>query len=344
VSEVTTIGLDIAKNVFQAHGSDERGHVLFSKRITRGKLLGFFAAQPRCVVALEACGGAHHWARELAHLGHEVRLIPPKYVKPFVKRHKNDAVDAEAICEAAQRPTMRFVAVKSEEQQAAGLVFRTRDLLVRQRTQLINAIRGHLTEYGWVAPKGPSHVAMLADLLEEDEMASSLPEAARMMFRLMLDLLGELDNKVAELDKEIAKRAREDEISRRLMTIPGIGPITATAIAALAPPAETFAKGRDFAAWLGLTPLQKSTGGKQKLGATSKMGERTLRRLLIIGSSAVVLQASKRGAPEGSWLAKMLARKPRMLVTVALANKTARIVWALLTKQEVYKAPVAAMA
>jgi transposase len=344
VSEVTTIGLDIAKNVFHAHGADERGHALFSKRITRGKLLGFFASQPRCVVALEACGGAHHWARELSRLGHEVRLIPPKYVKPFVKRHKNDAVDAEAICEAAQRPTMRFVTMKSEEQQAAGLVFRTRDLLVRQRTQLINAIRGHLTEYGWVAPKGPSHVAMLADLLEEDEMASSLPEGARTMFRLMLDLLGELDSKVVELDKEIAKRAREDEISRRLMTIPGIGPITATAIAALAPPAETFTKGRDFAAWLGLTPLQKSTGGKQKLGATSKMGERTLRRLLIIGSSAVVLQASKRGAPEGSWLAKMLARKPRMLVTVALANKTARIVWALLTKQEVYKAPVAAMA
>jgi len=248
VSEVTTIGLDIAKNVFHAHGADERGHALFSKRITRGKLLGFFASQPRCVVALEACGGAHHWARELSRLGHEVRLIPPKYVKPFVKRHKNDAVDAEAICEAAQRPTMRFVAMKSEEQQAAGLVFRTRDLLVRQRTQLINAIRGHLTEYGWVATKGPSHVAMLADLLEEDEMASSLPEAARTMFRLMLDLLGELDSKLVELDKEIAKRAREDEISRRLMTIPGIGPITATAIAALAPPAETFTKGRDFAA------------------------------------------------------------------------------------------------
>jgi transposase len=172
---------------------------------------------------------------------------------------------------------------------------------VRQRTQLINAIRGHLTEYGWVAPKGPSHVTMLADLLEEEEMASSLPEAARAMFRLMLDLLAGLDGKIADLDKEIARRAREDEVSRRLMTVPGIGPISATAIAALAPPAETFAKGRDFAAWLGLTPLQRSTGGKQKLGATSKMGERTLRRLLIIGSSAVVLQASKRGAPKGSW-------------------------------------------
>jgi transposase len=183
MEEVITIGLDIAKHVFHAHGADERGRAVFSKRISRAKLLEFFASQPRCVVALEACGGAHHWARQLISLGHDVRLIPPAYVKPFVKRHKNDAIDAEAICEAAQRPSMRFVAIKSEEQQAAGLVFRTRDLLVRQRTQLINAIRGHLTEYGWVAPKGPSHVAMLADLLEEEEMASSLPQAARSMFR-----------------------------------------------------------------------------------------------------------------------------------------------------------------
>jgi transposase len=281
---------------------------------------------------------------QLAQLGHQVRLIPPAYVKPFVKRQKNDANDAEAICEAAQRPSMRFVAVKSERQQAAALVFRTRDLLVRQRTQLINAIRGHLAEYGWIAPKGPSHVAILADLLKDEEMASSLPEAARAMFRLMLDLLAGLAGKIAALDKEIARRARDDEVSRRLMTVPGIGPISATAIAALAPPAETFAKGRDFAAWLGLTPLQRSTGGKRKLGATSKMGERTLRRLLIIGSSAVVLQASKRGAPRGSWLEQMLARKPRMLVTVALANKMARIIWALLVKQENYRAPVAAKA
>ncbi|MEY9155663.1 IS110 family transposase [Bradyrhizobium japonicum] len=342
--EVSIIGLDIAKHVFHVHGADGKGRALFSKRISRVKLLDFFAAQPICTVALEACGGAHHWARQLAQLGHNVRLIPPAYVKPFVKRQKNDAIDAEAICEAAQRPSMRFVAVKSEEQQAAGLVFRTRDLLVRQRTQLINAIRGHLTEYGWIAPKGPSHVAKLSDPIEEDAMASSLPEAARPMLRVMLDLLAELNGKIADLDQEIARRAREDEVSRRLMTIPGIGPISATAIAALAPPAETFAKGRDFAAWLGLTPLQRSTGGKQKLGATSKMGERTLRRLLIVGSSAVVQQASKRGAPKGSWLEQMLAGKPRMLVTVALANKMARIVWALLIKQENYRAPVAAKA
>ena len=343
MNEVTTIGLDIAKNVFHAHGADGSGRQLFSCRITRAKLLEFFAGQPRCLVALEACGGAHHWARELTRQGHDVRLIPPAYVKPFVKRQKNDAADAEAICEAVQRPNMRFVAIKSEEQQASALVFRTRDLLVRQRTQTINAIRGHMAEYGWVAPKGPSWVTMLGDLVD-DEIGQSLPQAARDMFRVMLGMLEELDLQIATLDKEIERRAREDEVARRLMTIPGIGPIAATAIAALAPAAETFRRGRDFAAWLGLTPRQKSTGGKTRLGRTSKMGERTLRRLLIIGSSAVVQHASRRGAPEGSWLAKMLARKPRMLVTVAQANKTARIIWAVLMKKEDYKAPVAAAA
>ena len=228
--------------------------------------------------------------------------------------------------------------------QAAALVFRTRDLVVKQRTQLGNAIRGHLAEYGWVAPKGTAHLAMLADLLEGGKIGETLPEASRPMFAMMVDMLAELDKRVAALDKEIARRAREDEVARRLMTIPGVGPITATAIAAIAPPAETFAKGRDFAAWLGLVPKQASTGGKQKLGAISRMGERTLRRLLIIGASSVVLQASKRGAPVGSWLEGMLARKPRMLVTVALANKMARTVWALLVKQEVYRAPVAVAA
>lgn len=339
MEEVSTIGLDIAKSVFQAHGADAAGRQLFSHRITRAKVLPFFAAQPRCLVAMEACGSAHHWARELTLLGHEVRLIPPAYVKPFVKRQKNDAADAEAICEAARRPNMRFVAVKSEEQQASGLVFRTRDLLVRQRTQTINAIRGHLAEYGWVAPRGPSWVSMLGEMVE-DELGASLPPAARDMFRIMLGLLDELDVRIGQLDKEIARRAREDEVARRLMTIPGIGPIAATAIAALAPAMETFRCGRDFAAWLGLAPRQKSTGGKTRLGHISKMGERTLRRLLIIGASAVVQHASRRGAPEGSWLAGMLARKPRMLISVAQANKTARIVWAVLMTKQDYRARV----
>jgi transposase len=345
MEEVTTIGLDIAKSVFHAHGADASGQMVFSRRLTRAKLLEFFAGQPRCMVALEACGGAHHWARELTVLGHDVRLIPPAYVKPFVKRSKSDAIDAEAICEAAQRPSMRYAAIKTEEQQASAMVFRTRDLLVRQRTQLINAIRGHLAEFGWVAPKGPSHVSVLVSLLdEEEELGASLPGAARVMLQVMTGQLARLDEEVALLDKEIARRAREDEDARRLMTIPGVGPITATALLALAPPIETFSKGRDFAAWLGLTPRQHSSGGREKLGSISKMGERTLRRLLIIGSSAVVLHASKRGAPKGSWLEQMMARKPRMLVTVALANKTARIVWAVLAKKEDYRAPVAVAA
>ena len=341
MNEVTTIGLDIAKQVFHAHGADASGSMLFSRRISRAKLISFFTSQPCCVVAMEACGGSHHWARELIALGHQVRLIAPAYVKPFVKRQKNDAADAEAICEAAQRPGMRFVPVKGEEQQASAVVFRARDLLVRQRTQLINALRGLLAEYGWVAPKGLFHIAGMMQRIEDP--SCGLPESARSIFVMMIDSVKALDERIAVLDRVIAKRAREDAVARRLMTIPGIGPITATALTALAPPPESFRKGRDFAAWLGLTPLQRSTGGKQKLGAISKMGERTLRRLLIIGSSAVVLHASKRGAPAGSWLAQMMARKPRMLVTVALANKTARIAWAVMARNEVYRAPAVAV-
>jgi transposase len=329
--------MDIAKQVFQIHGADETGAVVLRKKLGRAKVLTFFASQPPCVVAMEACGGSHYWAREIAKLGHEVKLIAPKYVKPFVKRQKNDMADAEAICEAAQRPTMRFVAVKSEAAQASGLVFRARDLLVRQRTQIINALRGHLTECGWVVAKGTAHVAQLT-LIESP--TAQLPAEVRQCLGVLAASLKDLDEKIDLLDGEITKRAKQDPVARRLTTIPGIGPITATAIAALAPPVGSFSKGRDFAAWVGLTPLQKSTGGKQKLGATSRMGERTIRRLLIIGASAVVRQAARRGAPKDSWLARMLARKPRMLVTVALANKTARIVWALLTKGEVYKAPV----
>jgi transposase len=339
VSEVSIIGLDIAKHVFQVHGADASGVAVLCKKISRAKLLPFFTSQPRCRVVLEACGSAHHWARELMKLGHDVRLIAPAYVKPFVKRQKNDAADAEAICEAAQRPSMRFVPVKSEAQQAAAMVFRGRDLLVRQRTQISNALRSHMAEYGWIVAKGLAHLDKLAELIADP---TAVPEGVRSVCAVLIENLAVLDRQIALLDKEIGRRSREDEVARRLMTIPGVGPITATAITALAPPPETFAKGRDFAAWVGLTPRQRSTGGKQRLGAISKMGERTLRRLLIIGSSAVVLHASKRGAPRGSWLEQMLARKPRMLVTVALANKTARIVWAVLMKNEDYRAPAVA--
>jgi transposase len=340
MGEISTIGLDLAKNVFQAHGADASGSVLFRKKLRRHQVLTFFAAQPSCTVAMEACGSSHYWAREIRRLGHQVRLIPPAYVKPFVKRQKNDAADAEAICEAAQRPTMRFVAPKSEQAQAAAIVFRARDLLVRQRTQIINALRGHLAEFGLIVAKGPAHVPHLLQAVEDE--AEPIPELARPILRMLVATLHRLDEQIAGLDREVARRAKEDETARRLMTIPGVGPVTAVALAALAPPAETFRCGRDFAAWVGLTPLQRSTGGKQKLGATSKMGERTLRRLLIIGANSVLLQVARNGAPSGSWIARMVAHKPPMLVRVALANKMARIVWALLARGEVYRAPAAA--
>ena len=340
MGDVTIIGLDIAKSVFQVHGADASGSVVFRKKLGRGRLLAFFATHPACVVAMEACAGGHHWGRELTRLGHEVRLIPPAYVKPFVKRQKNDEADAEAICEAAQRPTMRFVPVKSREQQASGVVFRARDLLVRQRTQLTNGLRGHLAEYGYIAPKGVAYVERLVARIEDPD--SDLPETARASLQVMVRMIASLEAEIAVLDREIARRAKEDPVTCRLMTIPGIGPITAAALTALAPGAEAFRCGRDFSAWLGLTPVQRSTGGKQKLGQITKMGERTLRRLLVIGASAVIKQALTRGAPAGSWLAQMLARKPRMLVAVALANKTARIVWALLSKGGVYRAPALA--
>jgi transposase len=337
MGEVSTIGLDLAKSVFQVHGADASGAVLFRKKLRRHQVLTFFAAQRPCTVAMEACASSHHWAREIGRLGHAVRLIPPAYVKPFVKRQKNDAADAEAICEAAQRPTMRFVAPKSEQAQASALVFRARDLLVRQRTQIINALRGHLAEFGIVVAKGPAHVPHLVQAVEDE--AEPIPELARPILQLMIETLHRLDEQIARLDREVAQRAKENETARRLMTIPGVGPVTAVALVALAPPAETFKCGRDFAAWVGLTPLQHSTGGKQKLGATSKMGERTLRRLLIIGANSVLLWVARNGAPAGSWIGRMLARKPPMLVRVALANKMARIVWALLARGEVYRAP-----
>ena len=269
----------------------------------------------------------HYWGREIAALGHEVRLVPPIYVKPFVKRHKNDAVDAEAITEAARRPTMYFVAVKTEAQQARGMLFRTRDLLVRQRTQSINALRGHLAEYGVVAPQGRARIGQLSGVLEDGDCG--LPETVVELGWLLLGRIDELDGKIDGLDRELRASARVEEETARLMTIPGIGPVTAMAIQAFAPPMESFRRGRDFSAWLGLVPRRHTTGGKPSLGRISKMGQRDLRRLLVTGAMAVVQHAVRRGEITDPWLAGMLARKPKKLVAVALANRTARRVWAL---------------
>lgn len=342
MENVSIIGLDLAKSVFQLHGARADGSVAFRIKLTRAKLLPFFASAPRCVVAMEACAGAHHWGREISAMGHDVRLIAPIHVKPFVVRNKNDAIDAQAIAEAASRPTMRFVPLKSTQTQASAMIFKARDLLVRQRTQTINALRGHMAEFGVVAPNGPVHIARLAHALEDP--ATTLPTAVVSLCRMLLSQIAALGNEIARLDKELLARARQDDTARRLMTIPGIGVICATAMEALAPPPETFRKGRDFAAWLGLTPRQHSSGGKTRLGPTTKMGQRDLRRLLICGAVALVRWAARKGATSGSWLAGMLERKPRMVVAVAMANRMARIVWALMAKGGVYKVPAAANA
>lgn len=334
MDKVSIIGLDLAKNVFQAHGADKAGHRVFSKKISRAGLLAFFSSIPPCLVAMEACASAHHWGRCLAELGHEIRLIPPIYVKPFVKRQKNDAADAEAIAEAASRPTMRFVPVKSAEQQAAGMVFKTRDLFVRQKTQAINALRGHLAEHGVVAPQGSIHLKRLQLALMDEERA--IPEAVRLHAELILEQIADLQIRIDKLEKEIAATSRSNEIAARLMTIPGIGPVTAAAILALAPHPSAFRRGRDFSAWMGLTPRQNSSGGKERLGRTSKMGQKDLRRLLIIGAMSVVKWAARKGAPDGSWLARMIERKPKMLVAVALANRMGRIIWALMANGGTY--------
>jgi len=340
MGEVSTIGLDLAKSVFQAHGADASGAVLFRKKLRRDQVMAFFASQPRCLVAMEACGGGHYWAREIAELGHQTRLIPPSYVKPFVKRQKNDANDAEAICEAVQRPTMRFVIPKTAQAQAAATVFRARDLLVRQRTQIINALRGHLAEFGMVVPKGAQNLPKLVGLIQDG--GSGIPTEARSIFEVLAQTLELLQSKICLLDVEITRRARSDGLAKRLMTVPGVGSIVATALVALAPAPETFKRGRDFAAWVGLTPLQNSSGGKERLGRTSKMGERTLRRLLIIGASSAVKAAAIKGTAADPWLMRMLSRKPRMLVIVAFANKIARIVWALMAHGGSYRAPATA--
>jgi transposase len=340
MSVVSIIGIDLAKRYFQLHGASADGSVVFRKKLPRDRLLPFLAEQAPAIVAMEACASAHYWGREISALGHEVRLLPPIYVKPFVKRQKNDAADAEAIAEAASRPTMRFVSVKTAEQQSDAMVFRARDLWVRQRTQTVNALRGHLAEFGIVAPSGHARVDRLATAVDDTTMA--IPDMARELARMMLAQIEEQTARIDALEKEIRARAPKDTEVARLMTIPGVGAISATAVRAFCPDMRQFRSGRDFAAWVGLTPKQNSTGGKVRLGGISKMGQRDIRRLLIVGASAVVCWAARKGAPAGSWLAGMMARKPHMLVVVALANKMARTIWALTVRGEVYRKPALA--
>ena len=341
MGETTIIGLDVAKQIFQVHGVSADGKVTVKRQLRRSQMLGFFGKLTRCVVGLEACGGSHFWAREIRAFGHDVRLIPPAYVKPYVKRGKTDAVDAEAICEAVSRPTMRFVPIKTAECQAALMVLKTRDLLVRQRTQAINALRGHLAEVGIVAAKGAAKVEMLFEIIR-DENDGRLPPAARTALKMLTEQIEALTERVNTLERKIVAEVRRDDTMRRLTTIPGIGPITAATIQALVPDPGAFTSGRHFAAWIGLTPKMHSSGGKERLGKISKMGNPALRSLLVVGATAVSRQV-RRGATISPWLTALLARRPAKVAAIALANKMARIAWALLTKggEFIRKNPVA---
>ena len=340
---VAVIGIDIGKNSFHIVGHDERGAIVLRQKWSRGQVEARFANLPPCLIGMEACVGAHHLSRKLNGLGHDARLMPAKYVRPYSKGQKDDFRDAEAIAEAVQRPTMKFVATKTADQLDLQALHRVRERLVSQRTGIINQIRAFLLERGIAVRQG--HRFLRAEL---PRILATPPDVlSPRMARVIEDLAGDwrrLDERIESLSSEIEAVARQDAGCERLMSVPGIGPIISSAMVAAIGAGDAFTKGRDFAAWLGLAPLQHSTGGKQKLGRISKMGERTIRRLLIIGGSSVVRQAVVRGAPAGSWLERMLARKPRMLVSVALANKMARIAWAVMTKNEDYRAPAAVAA
>lgn len=318
------------------------GQLKFRKKLTRPQFQQFMSDQPSAMVVMEACGSASYWAREMIKLGHEVRLIAPQYVRPFVKRQKNDTADAEAIVIAAQRPEMRFVEPKSEDQQARAVLFRARERLVRQRTELTNALRGVLYEYGYTVPQGIRHLKRIEAILDENN--SSLPVLVREECR---DLMAQITEKTARIEaktKKVKKWAEQTNTARQLQTMPGVGPMTALAIEAFAPEMKSFRRGRDFGAWLGLVPRQHSSGGKERLGRISKAGQADIRRLLIIGAMSRLNWIGRKSIPEGSWLAQMLSRKPRMLVAIALANKMARAVWAMLTKNESYRDPTSAKA
>lgn len=335
MTEVAVIGLDLAKNVFQVHGADAAGVPVLRRMLRRHQLLAFFAKLPSCLVGLEACATAHYWAREIAALGHDVRLIPPRYVKPFVKRNKNDAADAEAIAEAVIRPTMHFAPVKSPEQQSVLMLHRARELLVRQRVMLINAFRGHCGEFGLTAAQGVSHAKGLIAMVRNPEI--KLPDIARVALLVIVDQLVAADAQIDRIEDQLSAWCRRNEASRRLMSIPGVGLITATALVAAIGDAGQFRSGRHMAAWMGLVPRQYSSGGKDKLGGISKRGDGYLRRLLVHGARAAI-RWQQSGAVSSAWLDGLLARRPKNVALVAMANKTARIAWAIMTRGTTFQA------
>lgn len=335
--EVSTVGVDLAKNVIQVHCVDSDGKVVVRRQLRRSRFLSFFEERPRCLIGMEACSGAHHWGRELQEMGHEVRLMPPSYVKPYVKRGKTDAADAEAICEAVTRPSMRFVPVKSKTDSAALVLHRARDFLVGQVTQTGNAIRAHMAEFGIVTAKGAKRVETLASELD------ALPKAARMPLQALFEQCAETQARIDRLTDEIKDVHRQSEVSQRLATIPGVGVLTATAIAATTPDVSNFGSARDYAAWLGLTPKPHSTGGKLKNGGISKMGNRYIRRLLYLGAMAQIMVRRRSRSPGTDWLARKLEAKETKVVAIALANRMARTIYALLRDGTIYRLQVPAM-
>ena len=338
MSKITTVGLDLAKNSFSLHAFDEAGNTVLTKDLKRGQIHSFFEKLEPCRVGLEACASAHHWARELIKLGHDVKLIPAQRVKAFLPRMKNDAQDAKAIARALRDPEMRFVSVKSVEQQASLMLFKARDLLMGQRTALINAIRGHFGEIGIVVPQGAHEIKVLVCMVLQGDEQMRLPQLMRQALKALVSSLNNLEDEIKVLNGAIAKQHKASEKSQNLATVPGIGALTATLLVATVNDPKQFAGGREFAAWIGLVPRQHSTGGKASLGKISKMGNRDLRRLLVVGAHAALyrIKSGKTQSPLADWARNLLAKKPFKLVAVALANKMARIAWAIMVKEDCY--------